>query len=71
MSGAALVARITPAVPFGGGMAWRLVRRNLIVGRKAWLLILTGFFEPVFYLVAVIAAGAVATSLLVSRKLLR
>ena len=51
MSGATLVARITPAVPFGGGMAWRLVRRNLIVGRKAWLLILTGFFEPVFYLV--------------------
>jgi lipooligosaccharide transport system permease protein len=51
MSGATLVARIFPGLPFGGGMAWRLVRRNVIVGRKAWLLVVSGFFEPVFYLV--------------------
>jgi lipooligosaccharide transport system permease protein len=51
MSGATLVSRLTPVLPFAGGMAWRLVRRNVIVGRKAWLLIMTGFFEPVFYLV--------------------
>ncbi len=40
-------------------MAWRLVRRNLVVGRRAWLLVLSGFFEPVFYLVGLgIGVGA-------------
>jgi lipooligosaccharide transport system permease protein len=40
-------------------MAWRLVRRNIVVGRRAWLLVLTGFFEPVFYLVGLgIGVGA-------------
>jgi len=52
MSGTTLVARITPALPLGRSMAWRLVARNLVVARRAWLLIVSGFFEPVFYLVA-------------------
>jgi lipooligosaccharide transport system permease protein len=30
-----------------------LVERNLIVYRRAWLIIASGFFEPVFYLLAI------------------
>jgi lipooligosaccharide transport system permease protein len=44
-------ARLLAGVPLPGAMAWRLVRRNVVVGRKSWLLVLSGFFEPVFYLV--------------------
>jgi lipooligosaccharide transport system permease protein len=32
--------------------AWRLVERNLLVYRRIWPLILSGFFEPVFYLLS-------------------
>jgi len=32
---------------------WALVRRNLIVYRSAWLIFLTGFLEPVFYLFSI------------------
>jgi lipooligosaccharide transport system permease protein len=51
MTEAPLTARLPRPVPLGGSMAWRLVRRNVLVGRKAWLLVVSGFFEPVFYLV--------------------
>jgi lipooligosaccharide transport system permease protein len=30
--------------------SWRLVQRNLLVYRHDWMVIFTGFFEPVFYL---------------------
>jgi lipooligosaccharide transport system permease protein len=44
-----LVTRTTP-MPLAGGRAWLLVERNLLVYRRIWVLILSGFFEPVFYL---------------------
>jgi lipooligosaccharide transport system permease protein len=38
---------------------WMLVRRNLLVYRKSWLVFLTGFLEPVFYLFSIgIGVGA-------------
>jgi lipooligosaccharide transport system permease protein len=46
-----LVTRTTP-MPLAGGRAWRLVERNLLVYRRIWLLIVSGFFEPVFYLLS-------------------
>jgi lipooligosaccharide transport system permease protein len=46
-----LVLRTTP-MPLAGSLAWRLVERNLLVYRRIWLLILSGFFEPVFYLLS-------------------
>jgi lipooligosaccharide transport system permease protein len=46
-----MATRLRGGVPFPGGLAWRLVRRNVVVGRKSWLLVVSGFFEPVFYLV--------------------
>jgi lipooligosaccharide transport system permease protein len=46
---ATLATRTTP-MPLAGGRAWLLVERNLMVYRRIWLLIVSGFFEPVFYL---------------------
>ena len=37
-------------LPSGGRFALRLVQRNLVTGRRQWLLIVSGFFEPVFFL---------------------
>ncbi|HEY7024761.1 MAG TPA: ABC transporter permease [Candidatus Limnocylindrales bacterium] len=43
--------RITPIL-FGG--RWiRMVERNLLVYRHGWLMILSGFFEPLFYLLGI------------------
>ncbi|MDQ3880018.1 MAG: ABC transporter permease [Chloroflexota bacterium] len=33
--------------------AWRLVQRNLLVYRHGWLIIVSGFFEPLFYLLGI------------------
>jgi lipooligosaccharide transport system permease protein len=44
--------------------ASKLVQRNLIVYRHTWMIIFSGFFEPLFYLVAVgFGVGAVIESL--------
>ncbi|MBF8290324.1 MAG: transporter [Chloroflexi bacterium] len=32
--------------------AWHLIERNLFVYRRTWTIIVSGFFEPLFYLVA-------------------
>jgi lipooligosaccharide transport system permease protein len=53
-----LATRTTP-MPLAGGRSWRLVERNLLVYRRIWLLIVSGFFEPVFYLLSLgIGIGA-------------
>jgi lipooligosaccharide transport system permease protein len=44
-----LATRTTP-MPLARSRAWLLVERNLLVYRRIWLLIVSGFFEPVFYL---------------------
>jgi lipooligosaccharide transport system permease protein len=64
VSGVALGARIVPGLPGGGRLAWRLVRRNLVTGRRQWLLIVSGMFEPVFYLLGLgIGVGALVGDL--------
>jgi lipooligosaccharide transport system permease protein len=45
--------RILPILPFGGRRASRLVERNLWVYRRGWLVIFSGFFEPLFYLLGI------------------
>ena len=55
---ATLVTRATP-LPLAASRAWLLVERNLLVYRRIWLLIVSGFFEPVFYLFSIgIGIGA-------------
>lgn len=53
-----LIARVAPLPPVSS-RAWLLVERNLMVYRRLWLLVVSGFFEPVFYLFSIgIGIGA-------------
>jgi len=55
---ATLATRVAP-LPLAGSKAGLLVERNLMVYRRLWLLIVSGFFEPVFYLFSIgIGLGA-------------
>lgn len=47
------LTRVLPMMPMGGRRAGRLVERNLWVYRRGWLVIFSGFFEPLFYLVGI------------------
>jgi len=51
MTDYALPTRITPWFAFGADRSLRLVYRNLRAARRYWLVMVSGFFEPVFYLV--------------------
>jgi len=53
---ASLALRITPPSLLGrrgGRRAARVVERNLRVYRHTWLILLSGFFEPLFYLLSI------------------
>ncbi len=45
--------RLTPLVLIGSRRSARLIERNIFVYRHAWLMILSGFFEPLFYLLGI------------------
>jgi lipooligosaccharide transport system permease protein len=45
--------RITPLFAIGSLRAWRMIERNLLVYKHGWLVLLSGFFEPLFYLLAI------------------
>jgi lipooligosaccharide transport system permease protein len=44
--------RLTPLGLFGG-RARRIVERNIIVYRRGWIFLVSGFFEPFFYLLSI------------------
>ena len=50
---ATLVARVVPPALFTGGRSMRLVERNFMVFRRGWLVFVSGFFEPLFYLLSI------------------
>ena len=52
-SGPALIARVLPAMPFGSRRAVHLFERSLYLYRRTWLVLVSGFFEPLFYLFAI------------------
>lgn len=53
MSGrAALATRVTPPLRPGRNAA-RMLERNVLVYRHAWMVIFSGFFEPLFYLFSI------------------
>ncbi len=61
-----LLARVAPPVLFGGRRAGLLIERNLLVYRRGWLVIVSGFFEPVFYLLSIgLGIGALVGSVVV------
>lgn len=53
MSSGTLLARTVPPTALTGMRAQRLLERNLMVYRRAWIVVLSGFFEPVFYLFSI------------------
>lgn len=53
---ATLVARVAPYEAFSGlgvGRGHVLVERSLMVHRRTWIVIVSGFFEPLFYLLSI------------------
>jgi len=49
---ATLATRVVP-LPLAGSRAGLLVERNFMVYRRLWLIVVSGFFEPVFYLLSI------------------
>jgi lipooligosaccharide transport system permease protein len=45
--------RITPLALLGGRYASRVLERNILVYRRSWIFIISGFFEPLFYLLSI------------------
>jgi len=45
--------RLTPWFAFGSRRALRMIERNLLLYRHQWVGILSGFFEPLFYLLSI------------------
>lgn len=59
-----LTARTVPVSAFGGLRAHRLLERNLMVYKRVWIVMLSGFFEPVFYLFSIgVGVGALVGDL--------
>ena len=47
-----VAARIAPPL-LAGTRAGRLIERNVMVYRRTWIVLVSGFFEPLFYLLAI------------------
>ena len=45
--------RLTPTLLIGSRRSLRLIERNLYVYKHGWLIIVSGFFEPLFYLLGI------------------
>jgi lipooligosaccharide transport system permease protein len=45
--------RLTPVFAFGSRRALRMIERNLLVYKHGWLVLFSGFFEPLFYLLSI------------------
>jgi len=57
---ATLLTRILPPGTLGGRRAALIVERNAYIYRRTWLVLVSGFFEPLFYLLGVgLGVGAI------------
>jgi lipooligosaccharide transport system permease protein len=45
--------RLTPVLALGSQRWLRIIERNLLVYRHGWLVLFSGFFEPLFYLLSI------------------
>jgi lipooligosaccharide transport system permease protein len=48
-----LPLRLTPLGALGSRRSIRLVERNVLLYRRTWLVLVSGFFEPLFYLAGI------------------
>ncbi len=53
MEAGGVALRITPFSLVGGRHATRVLERNLLVYRRSWIFLVSGFFEPFFYLLSI------------------
>lgn len=53
MSGPALLLRVVPPILRDSGRAHRMIERSLYVNKMSWMIIVSGFFEPLFYLFSI------------------
>jgi len=44
-----------PATPRGPRPARLLVERNVVAYRRGWIFLVSGFFEPLFYLMSIVS----------------
>ncbi len=66
-----LLTRIVPLPPVSARRAAHLVERNLLVYRRGWVIIVSGFFEPLFYLLSIgIGIGALVGTVTVDGTVL-
>jgi lipooligosaccharide transport system permease protein len=48
-----LLTGLAPGARLGGRRAGLLIERNVLVYRRTWMIIVSGFFEPLFYLLSI------------------
>jgi len=48
-----LPLRVAPPLAFGSRRSLRLIERNLYVYKHTWIVLVSGFFEPLFYLLSI------------------
>jgi lipooligosaccharide transport system permease protein len=48
-----LALRILPPIALGSRRSLLLIERNLYVYRRGWMMLVSGFFEPLFYLLSI------------------
>ena len=59
-----LPLRVVPPLLFGSRRSLRLIERNLYVYRHGWMVLVSGFFEPLFYLLSIgFGVGALVGSI--------
>ncbi|NCG22964.1 MAG: ABC transporter permease [Actinobacteria bacterium] len=65
------MTRIVPAVLFDIRRPHRLVERSVMVHRRSWMVIFSGFFEPLFYLFSIrIGLGSLVGDLTVNGQVI-
>ncbi|MEN9803195.1 MAG: hypothetical protein RIS41_42 [Actinomycetota bacterium] len=53
MSGPVLMLRVVPPILRQSHRAHRMIERSLYVNKMSWMIIVSGFFEPLFYLFSI------------------
>ncbi len=48
-----ITTRFFPTRPLGSSRAHKVLERNVVVYRRNWTIIVSGFFEPIFYLLGI------------------
>ena len=53
MSAPMLILRVVPPILRQSNRAHRMIERSLYVNKMSWMIIVSGFFEPLFYLFSI------------------